>query len=218
MKSVAFGAVKAVVTTGTIGAISSLPALPLESDLRITICVYNVAQVPSGILKSAERSAAEVFERSGIVTNWFEPHSGSRGGARVQTNVYVRIYTRPMLNAVRLGKGVLGFVLRFDGNSVAILYDRVQALASWKRVDITAILGIAMAHEIGHLLLRSREHCSEGIMRGNWSSTDLQAGAQGSLHFTLEQAQNMRCEVLRWNHPPGESARDLPDSGLNEDR
>ena len=210
MKSFPFWAVKAVVTTGIIGAACSLPALPLESDFRITVCVYNVAQVPSGILRSAERSAAAVFERSGIMTKWFEPHSGSRGDAPVQINLNVRIYTRPMLNSVRIEEGVLGFVMRFDGNSVAILYDRVQALASFKRTDITAILGISMAHEIGHLLLRSREHSSEGIMRGNWSSNNLQAGAQGRLHFTTDQAQSMRCEVLRWKHPPVESSRDTP--------
>jgi hypothetical protein len=59
-----------------------------------------------------------------------------------------------------------------------------------------------MAHEIGHLLLRYREHSSEGIMRRNWPSTDLQSAAQARLRFTAEQSQRMRDEVRRWSEQP----------------
>ena len=59
-----------------------------------------------------------------------------------------------------------------------------------------------MAHEIGHLLLRSREHSSQGIMRRDWPSTDLQSAAQARLRFTAEQSRRMRDEVLRRSAEP----------------
>jgi hypothetical protein len=107
-----------------------------------------------------------------------------------------------MIREVSVDEGVMGFVWRFETNSAVILYDRVQNLAGFKRTDIAPILGIAMAHEIGHLLLRSREHSSAGIMRRSWPSADLQSAAQARLRFTAEQSQRMRDEVLRWIAQP----------------
>lgn len=188
-----------------LAALAAPEAVAAPQSLEITIYVYNVAQVPHGMLRSAEQSAAKIFEVAGITTTWREPHNsipkdleaGSRGDPWIQTNIALKIYTRPMIKELQLDEGVMGFVLRFETNSAVILYDRVQNLAGFKRTDIAPILGIAMAHEIGHLLLRSREHSSHGIMRRNWPSTDLLSAAQARLRFTAEQSQRMRDEVLR---------------------
>src|SRR6476660_1648161 len=88
-------AAKLVITAGAIGASCSPTALSAQSGLRISIYVYNVAQVPSTVLKSAEDSARNVFEQAGIKTTWREPHSfipedleaGSRGDPWIPTNI-----------------------------------------------------------------------------------------------------------------------------------
>jgi len=212
--SLAGPAAKVIITAGIIG-ISASPAEPAETSLRISIYVYNVAQVPQGLLRSAEQSAAKIFEEAGIGTTWREPHSfipedleaGSRGDPWIPTNIALRIYERPMISELSVEEGALGFVLRFETHSAVILYDRVRDLALSKRIEVAPILGISIAHEIGHLLLRSREHSSEGIMRRNWSSTNLQSAAQSGLHFTAEQARRIRDEVLRWS-------AQIPEAGL----
>jgi hypothetical protein len=97
----------------------------------------------------------------------------------------------------------------FKTHSAVILYDRVYDLAAYKRIEVAPILGVAMAHEIGHLLLQSGEHSSEGIMRRNWSSTDFQSAAQSGLHFTAEQSRRMRDEVLSWSAQPPEARSEI---------
>jgi hypothetical protein len=191
---------KAAVTAGIISAGCSAPALPVESDVPITIYVYNVAQVASRMLRSVEGSAATIFGKAGMITTWFDVR------ASVPEDLEVGSRGDPMMNEVQMDQGVLGFVPRFDGNSVAVLYDRVQVLASLKRADAAAIVGIATAHEIGHLLLRSSGHSSEGIMTLNWPSTDRQGPAQARLRFTGDQSQRMRDEVFKWNPQPPETA------------
>src|SRR5262249_55447536 len=119
------------------------------------------------------------------------------------------IYTRPMINELPLNEEAMGLVWKFETHSAGILYDRVHHLAVSKRIEVAPILGIAMAHEIGHLLLQSREHSSEGIMRRYWSSTDLQSAAQSGLHFTAEQARRMRDEVLRWSAQQPETGLEM---------
>ena len=198
-----------------VAALAAPEAVAAPQPLEITVYVYNVAQVPHGMLRSAEHSASKIFEVAGLGTTWREPSSkredleaGLRGDPWIQTNIALKIYTQPMIKELPLDEGALGFVLRFETNSAVILYDRVQNLASFKRTDITSILGIAIAHEIGHLLLRSSEHSSQGIMRRNWPSTDLQSAAQARLRFTAEQSQRMRDEVLRWRRATENRVKD----------
>jgi len=193
-----------------VAALAAPGTVAAPQPLEITVYVYNVAQLSHGMLRNAEQSTAKIFEVAGIRTTWREPHSsipedleaGSRGDPWVPTNIALKIYTRPMIKELQVDEGVMGFVLRFETNSAVILYDRVQNLAGFKRTDTAPILGIAMAHEIGRLLLRFREHSSQGIMRRDWPSTDLQSAAQARLRFTAEQSQRMRDEVLRRSAEP----------------
>jgi hypothetical protein len=54
------------------------------------------------------------------------------------------------------------------------------------------MLGHAMAHEIGHVLLGSTEHSPDGIMKARWSTTDYQKAAKGYMKFTP-----LQCNVIR---------------------
>jgi hypothetical protein len=54
-----------------------------------------------------------------------------------------------------------------------------------------------MAHEIGHVLLRTLAHSRAGIMQARWRPKDLRDSEQGLLLFTSEQGRFMRNEVLR---------------------
>ena len=56
-------------------------------------------------------------------------------------------------------------------------------------IDISDLLGTVMAHEIGHLLLHSTIHSSEGVMRADFRPADLQKAGQRQLKFTPEQAE-----------------------------
>jgi hypothetical protein len=55
-------------------------------------------------------------------------------------------------------------------------------------------LGRALAHELGHYLLRSKGHTSHGLMRAAWSSGQLVAFERNGFALTSEQ----RAAVLRW--------------------
>jgi hypothetical protein len=59
------------------------------------------------------------------------------------------------------------------------------------------LLGLAMSHEMGHILLRSVNHSTVGIMQARWLPNDLHDAETGSLVFTREQADSMQNEVRR---------------------
>jgi len=69
--------------------------------------------------------------------------------------------------------------------------EAAQGIAAWH-----AILGDAMAHEIGHLLLGSYPHSVSGLMRAEWRREEYVRSAQGGLLFTPHEGELMRAEVL----------------------
>jgi hypothetical protein len=53
------------------------------------------------------------------------------------------------------------------------------------------VLGHAMAHELGHVLLGARAHSEAGLMLPNWDARNLKDMSKGRLHFTKEQAERI---------------------------
>jgi hypothetical protein len=82
------------------------------------------------------------------------------------------------------------------GCSAEVFYQRV---ADWARqmenISVYQLLGHAMAHEIGHLLLGANSHSRNGIMRPQWNPRDLAVIARASMYFTPEQCAKIRVAV-----------------------
>jgi hypothetical protein len=59
------------------------------------------------------------------------------------------------------------------------------------------VLGIAIGHEIGHVLLTGLEaHSRNGIMQAKWGKKDFRAAAQRTLGFAPDEARKLRSEVV----------------------
>ena len=107
--------------------------------------------------------------------------------------------TVPRQESVAMGTSVV------DGRSragvLATIYaDRVSWMASHTTTEPAVLLGRAIAHELGHLLLGG-SHASAGIMRRNWSANDLRCDRPGDWQFTNEQAR-MLGRLLLTSPPP----------------
>jgi len=63
----------------------------------------------------------------------------------------------------RAGAGVLA----------TVYWDRVAWMAAQTGADRRALLGRAIAHELGHLLMATRAHGEGGLMRAVWSRAEL---------------------------------------------
>jgi hypothetical protein len=74
-----------------------------------------------------------------------------------------------------------------SGAQATVFYDRIEALGRLAGISVATLLGHAMAHEIGHVLLGTTEHSSDGIMKARWGKADYQRAAMGFLEFTPSQ-------------------------------
>jgi hypothetical protein len=85
------------------------------------------------------------------------------------------------------------------GCSAYVFYRDVLTLAREGDAAEYRLLGHALAHEIGHLLLGPNSHSATGVMRGQWNHDDLKTMARAYLFFTDQQSQQIRKEASARN-------------------
>jgi hypothetical protein len=181
---------------------------PLQRDPEtpsITVRAYNLADAPIKDLVQASYSLWEIFMQAGIKIRWLScalSLQAARTNRACEEATGRYDFDVVVSTSMITGPGVatdtsLGFSSPLvRGNHAVVLWDRSKKMAESSGVPARIILGHAMAHELGHLLLHSMEHSRMGIMRSRWGKEDLLRAESGSLLFTTEQAEVMR--VLDW--------------------
>jgi hypothetical protein len=193
----------------------------------LSVHLYDRAQVPNAVLRDATFEATRLFQAAGIHVTWEQPLvEGPEDSGLDMTNSKrsgsQNPDERPYL-VVRLVRGMpatvspraLGFALPFahTGAGVSICYDRVDALARSGIAATPVILGHALAHEIGHVLLRSSEHTAGGLMQRDWSLASWKLASMGLVAFRPEEAERLSAGVARFqDRRPGR--KDEPLLGL----
>ena len=175
----------------------------VTSELRVTVRVYNGINLSSSELSRAEREAEKIFLYAGIHLSW----TAGLLAADVNDNtpsvrwnaavLQLRIWPRAMAGKRPTSSETLGFCLSFENGDAVVLADAIQKRAVFGSTSFADLLGLAMAHELGHLLLRSVSHSVTGIMRARWTERALRDDDRGYLRFTPGEAESMRREVKR---------------------
>jgi hypothetical protein len=206
------------------GVSQAAAAASPETDPKVTITVYNHAEINGNTLTDAEKTASAIFQKAGVLVAWDEddatltrdPLQKIPTGLKPMGPSHLRLIILPRKMADRLGlRGDVAGLAPGAGADrvlVYVFYDSVEDVASlqreavfkgrtWRCVTAEQILAEVIAHEIGHILLNLSVHTKTGIMRGNWDSNDLQDIAYGYLDFSQAQAAVIRAEVRRRADP-----------------
>jgi predicted Zn-dependent protease len=151
---------------------------PLGFHVGVAVCDAQSAAPPE-IVASAERIAGDVYRAIGVALEWADAGCAA-GEHRLTVNMIAR-----EASAIDVSNVTLGFAE--PGTSVAtVLYDRIVTFAKHYRVKRDVLLGYAIAHEIGHLLLPPNSHSREGVMR---PVLNLEEATAKRLRFTKEQGE-----------------------------
>ena len=175
------------------GALETLSASNPREDLTITVRVYNWARVSPTDLEKGQAVVSKIFRETGIGLSWTECPCQL---PPEPTELSVRIIPKLFGSWISpFPSNYLGFAAanRDGGVLATVFYDRVELRT--RGGDISGVLGLAIAHELGHLLLGSGEHIDEGIMRPNWTRKDLHRDRQHLFLFTSEQAERIRTKA-----------------------
>jgi len=157
-------------------------------------------------IATARRVASAILERAAIRVTWVECGQPDAADASSEVCSRPRKWDELVVRVVPLGnasgsapRGSLGFAfvdVQAGGGWLATVYpDRVERLATAAGVDRAELLGRAMAHEIGHLLLGTNDHAGAGLMRASWSGADLRRNRAAEWVFHREEGEAMRRRI-----------------------
>jgi len=173
----------------------------------MTVRLHDYAGVKRDTLDRAEKETARIFREAGIDTAWVVCPLTSAELAQYPACLQpadaprfdMNILPRFMATQLSQPDTTLGFTsLTREGvraSDASIFLDRIKEEVERTHGSLTGILGDAMAHELGHILLRTSGHSVEGIMRAKWTPEDFRLASHGQLLFTPQQAELMRSEV-----------------------
>jgi hypothetical protein len=166
---------------------------------RINVRVYNYAQVPDRALEQGEKTAARVFRKAGIEVSWMNCNPAATdielvaNCTREMGPPYFAVRIVPRMAIVQgVTDGKTGGLA--IGNLASVSFCRAAEEAAAGSIAPSELLGLVMAHELGHMLL-GPSHSESGIMQAHWTREDLQHGPHGGFEFTPRQAQLIRTEV-----------------------
>jgi hypothetical protein len=167
---------------------------PAVLALSLIVRVYDNVGVPAGEMGSARAAAQHVLSDAGIAVSWRECPRGTCEdlGPPAPAEIVMRVVVAPPAWPF----GSLGFsvvdVERRSGTLATVFVDRVRDLSALAGADSGLLLGRAMAHEIGHLLLGTTHHTDRGLMRGLWTTIDLQKEQPWDWVVSREDGARMR--------------------------
>jgi len=159
----------------------------------LIVRVRDQAQLPDRTLREALMIAGGVYRRAGVTVEWrLQP-----GDAVDEGGVAIAIVGAAAQARFRASDDSMGVARGEDGARAIVayvFYDRVREFGQRGRVDAWIVLGCAIAHELGHLLLPVNSHAPDGIMRADWDPKML-SRTGGFLSFAPDQGRLLRLRV-----------------------
>jgi hypothetical protein len=173
----------------------------------LKVRVYNAAVMSAADQVVALRAAATILAAAGIGASWLscgdvalDPTATVCDTPLDPSELSVRLVRLPGTASVH-GELQLGYSLvdtAAGAGTLATIYaDRVAWLAGAAGADTPTLVGFAIAHEIGHLVLGTNAHSGTGLMRAVWSREELRRNDAADWLFGRSEAARMRSSVLR---------------------
>lgn len=178
----------------------ALLPLSVSAQPQITVTLYDQAFLRPRIREAMKKETSRILLDAGIRVTWVDCEASGTPYNLAECRQPVGP-TRLML---QLAPGsnknkpkATGIAIVQDESSVfACLYpERVNQLARDAGWEFGDLLGHAVAHELGHLLLRSSAHTPAGVMRARWETDDLRKLSHAGLVFLPGQLSAIQAAI-----------------------
>jgi hypothetical protein len=197
-------------TTGLIAAVvlmlanAAIRAADIDAMSRphVTVRIYDSAGLDPATHAHTLMVATGILKQAGIEVTWLGCQSQHGTGpadcgvplGRTEVAVrFVRVRAEATTH-LTLGSSLVDTRAR-TGSFATIYVNRVERLASGTGISADVLLGRALAHELGHLLLGSSEHANAGLMQAVWTLDVLTRNQASDWWFTEGDARAMRSAV-----------------------
>ena len=175
-----------------------LAAMGPHTNPRITVLVYSPGALPERTLARAQSIATGILSQAGVSLAWRNARAEDAVPAAAEIPLHLLQSRPPSLHHDAEGFAVLHpepDVESYAGISCPAVLDT----AKWVDGEVPVVLGAAITHELGHVLLGSAEHSASGVMSARMRAAEIAAASRGELRFNKAQASRIRAEAVRRN-------------------
>lgn len=188
-----------------------LPAQAAETLwTEVVVRVYDTTGMATAERRGALDIAASLVSSASIELIWKPCDGSAKAGDRCSTPLAPGELTLRLIRAgsreanrsdLPLGDALLD-TAKGTGVLATIYIDRVNGIAALTGADRRTLLGRAIAHELGHLLMATSTHGAHGLMQPIWSRSDLRRGAKTDWSFSAAEIAAMRVRTRASTPPP----------------
>ena len=167
-----------------------------------TVRTFNYAQVSKTRLAQTRTTVDATFKSAEIAIQWVDCRVPQGDGApcleplQPGRDLMLRIIDQPHGDRGRRRSMALATSMldreQHGGALMTVDLFPIRTLAAQTATDFPTLLGRAIAHEIGHLLLGTSEHPREGLMRARWLQDELRGLKPAHWGFSRREAAQMR--------------------------
>jgi hypothetical protein len=178
-----------VLATAGVARAAEIPANP------VTVRVYETAPLDPSVKTAALNLARTTLSAAAVDVSWKPCGPGAapcdRPPAGELVLRIVRSTVRYDRRSLPLGDALVD-TTSADAILATVYLDRVVHVAKAVRMDTRTLLGYAIAHELGHLLLASSTHNTRGLMRPIWRDEELRRARSADWSFTAQEIAAIR--------------------------
>ena len=185
-----------------IGAAAAASASAVAVCEKVYVRLTDFANVSAKLRAEAEGSVQRVFRRAGLDVSFVKCETALRWLAKCGKpaggrDLWLQILKDRPKNVAgdSTGFAVLVPSERLSDSYAAVSFAMVDAMAREMNVPIADVLAAAIAHELGHLLLRTSSHGRTGIMKRRLDPEQVGLMGQGALLFTDAEAAAMTARL-----------------------
>ena len=174
------------------------------SPIALTVRVHQSVDLPAA-LQTRALAEAEAVLRAGLVSVRWDECSPVDAAPRCQVPLgpselllVVREGTRCPYGSGTLGRAWIGG--HAAGVLATVYVDCVAVLARSAQTDLAVLLGRVIAHELGHLVMRTRRHARRGLMRPYWTADEVRRNRAADWAFTPADVAAMQSDNLSFTN------------------
>jgi hypothetical protein len=150
----------------------------------VNVHLRNDGNIDNDTMKAARDVVSRIYSAAGVALNWSDG----------ETSITIALRPHASKGTAQRSQNAMGYTPgggEARGRLAFVIINRVNEVADGYRAARSTVLGVAIAHELGHLLL-SREHTTTGVMKPYFGQSDFRNAREGRLLFTREQATRIR--------------------------
>ena len=166
---------------------------------RLAVRVYDFSSLDNPVRNSAVDEARAIIADAGVSADWHDCSHREACGPE-SGDLVIRVVRETGQTGTAWHRA-LGFSVvdpaAGAGTLATIYINRVEDSARHAGADLALLLGRAIAHEVGHLILRTNEHGEQGLMRAVWTELEMVRNAHEDWVFASPDRRQLRAALQR---------------------